>query len=321
MATDRVALAHLPTPLEPADRLGAALGLAGGRFWVKRDDCTGLAGGGNKARKLETLVADAVAQGCDTLVTAGGPQSNHVRMTAAAANKVGLHCTVVLAGDEPDVPTGNIVLDVLLGPEVVWAGPLPYAELDAAVVAEAERLGSAGRRAYPIPVGGSSPVGALGYVTAADEIDAQLDDVALVVVADGSGGTHMGLAAGFGDFARVLGVDVGARPDLDAYLPGAAAATAARAGRPAPRGTPRVDHDHVGRGYAAPTRAGRAAAGLAARHEGLLLDPVYSGKALAGLATAAREGTLPDGRIVFVHTGGLPGLFAAGTTDWVRAAF
>ena len=319
MVTAAAALAHLPTPVERADRLAAALGLAAGRLWVKRDDCTGLAGGGNKARKLVALCADAVAQGCDTLVTAGGPQSNHVRMTAAAANRLGLACTVLLMGDEPGAPSGNVLLDVLLGPEVRWVGPLGYDEADAAVAEAAERLTAAGRRAYPIPIGGASPVGTSGYVGAADELTAALPGLALVVTADGSGGTHAGLAAGFGDWRLVLGVDVGARPGLAEALPPLGAAAAARAGRPAPIGAPRIDRDHVGPGYAVPTPAGRAAAGLAATCEGLVLDPVYSAKALAGLATAARAGALPDGEVVFLHTGGLPGLFADGVADWVTS--
>jgi len=314
----RPVLAHLPTPVEAADRLGAALGLAGGRLWVKRDDCTGLAGGGNKARKLEALCADALARGCTTLVTAGGPQSNHVRMTAAAANKLGLGCTVLLMGDEAAVPTGNVVLDLLLGPEIVWVGSLGYAEADAAVGAEAQRLTAAGRPAYPIPIGGATPVGSQGYVRAAAELDEQLDDVALVVTADGSGGTHAGLAAGFGDFARVLGVDIGARADLETALPVLAGAAASVAGRPAPAGVPVVDHRHVGPGYAVPTPAGREAAGLAARLEGLIVDPVYSAKALAALVTGARAGTLPDGKVVFLHTGGMPALFADGMTAWAQ---
>ena len=312
-------LAHLPTPVEPADRLGAALGLAAGRLWVKRDDCTGLAGGGNKARKLVALCADAVAQGCDTLVTAGGAQSNHVRMTAAAANRLGLGCTVLLMGDEPDVPSGNVLLDVLLGPEVRWVGRLAYDEADAAVEDTARQLTAGGRRAYPIPIGGASPVGTAGYVGAADELAGALPGLGLVVTADGSGGTHAGLAAGLGDWGRVLGVDVGARPGLAEALPRLAAAAAATAGRPAPTGRPLVDRDHVGPGYAVPTPAGREAAGLAATCEGLLLDPVYSAKALAGLASAARAGRLPDGEVVFLHTGGLPGLFAAEAAGWVTS--
>jgi D-cysteine desulfhydrase len=314
----RVPLAHLPTPVEPLDRLGRALGLGPGRLLVKRDDATGLAGGGNKARKLEYLCGEAVDRGCDTLVTGGGRQSNHVRMTAAAAAKLGLSCTIVLATDPPDRPSGNVLLDHLLGAEIVWAGPLGYEELEAAIEATGERLRAAGRRPATAPIGGASPTGAYGYVAAAGELLAQVPDVALVVTADGSGGTHAGLAAGLGSLDRVLGVDVGARDDLDTAVPAMAAAVAAVAGTDAPGGTCRVDHGRVGGGYAEPTEACREALHLAARLEGLVLDPVYTGKAMAGLVAAAREGTLPDdGPVVFLHTGGLPALFAGRYAGWL----
>jgi D-cysteine desulfhydrase len=306
-----------PTPVQPMDRLGAALGLEPGRLWVKRDDLTGLAGGGNKVRKLEHLCADALAQGCDTLVTGGGEQSNHVRMTAAAANRLGLACTIVLASDPVPVPTGNIVIDHLLGPEIVWAGPIAYYPLEQRMRAEAERLEAAGRRPYLIPVGGASTIGELGYVVAALELLEQLPSPALVVTADGSGGTHAGLAAGLGSLDLVLGVDAGTRPDLDDVVPVKAAAVAELAGLPAPRGTVVVDHDRFGDGYGAPTASCREALDLAARHEGLVLDPVYTGKALAGLVAAVRDDRIPaGGPIVFIHTGGLPALFEPRYAMW-----
>ena len=307
-----------PTPVQPMDRLGEAIGLAAGRLWVKRDDLTGLGGGGNKVRKLEHLCADALHQGCDTLVTGGGRQSNHVRMTAAAANHLGLACTIVLGSDPPEEATGNVVLDHLLGPDMVWAGALDYYDLEAAIEAEADALRDAGRRPYPMPLGGASTVGQLGYARAALELRDQLPDTSLVVTADGTGGTHAGLVAGWGDHEAVLGVDVGTRPDLDDVVPREAAAAAALAGRPAPSGTCRIDHDRFGDGYGAPTDSAREALDLAARLEGLLLDPVYSGKALAGLVAAVREGRVPDhGTIVFLATGGLPALLTPRYTDWV----
>jgi 1-aminocyclopropane-1-carboxylate deaminase/D-cysteine desulfhydrase-like pyridoxal-dependent ACC family enzyme len=313
-----VPLAHLPTPLEAADRLAAALDMAEGSLLVKRDDCTGLAGGGNKARKLVHLCADAVAQGCDTLVTGGGRQSNHVRMTAAAANKLGLAATIVLAAD-PGPPTGNVTLDMVLAPDIVWGGPLDYYALEARIEAEADRLRAAGRRPYLIPIGGASPVGEQGYVEAADEIVTQLGvRPDLVVTADGSGGTHAGLVAGFGDHDLVLGVDVGTRPDLDEQVPAKAAAAAAHAGRPAPVGDCAVDHSSFGAGYGAPTDECRAALDLAARTEGLVLDPVYSGKAMVGLVSARRAGRIGrHDRVVFLHTGGLPALFSPRYSDWI----
>jgi D-cysteine desulfhydrase family pyridoxal phosphate-dependent enzyme len=319
MLDQRVSLSPVsPTPVQPMDRLGQALGLAPGRLWVKRDDLTGLGGGGNKVRKLEYLCAEAMAQGCDVLVTGGGRQSNHVRMTAAAANLLGLGCTIVLGSDPVEVATGNIVLDQLLAPEIVWAGPLDYYDLEAAIDETADRLRSAGRRPYAIPLGGASTVGQLGYVRAAVELRDQLPDTALIATADGTGGTHAGLVAGWGDHGAVLGVDVGTRPDLDEVVPREAALAAALAGRPAPSGTGAIDHDRVGAGYGAPTPGCREALDLCARLEGLLLDPVYSGKGMAGLIAAIRADRVPAaGTLVFIHTGGLPALLTPRYTDWV----
>ncbi len=312
------------------DRLGAHLGMAPGHLWVKRDDMTGLAGGGNKARKLEYLCADALDQGCDTLVTGGGAQSNHVRMTAAAANRLGMACTIVLNGERPDPPTGNVVLDELLDPEMVWAGrqgELDYFGIEAAIENACRRLAEAGRRPYAMPIGGASTVGALGYARAAVELVAQDPGFDLVVVADGSGGTHAGLVAGLGDHRAVYGVDVGARPNLDETVPAKAAEVAALAGFPVPVGDPDtsglpaavIDHDRFGAAYGAQTEETRQALRLAARCEGLILDPVYTGKAMAGLVAGVASGRIPvDARVVFIHTGGLPALFAAGFPEWLR---
>lgn len=302
------------------ERLGARLGMETGALWVKRDDATGLAGGGNKARKLEYLCADAIAQGCDSLVTGGGRQSNHVRMTAAAANRLGLSCTIVLGADEPSMPTGNVVLDHLLAPEIVWAGDLDYYAMEDAIEATCARLAAAGRRPYPMPIGGASTVGALGYVLAAHELLGQVDgELDWVVVADGSGGTHAGLLAGLPQSVRVLGVDVGTRPDLDEQVPAKAKEVAAFAGLPEPTGPVLIDHDRFGSGYAAPTDQCREALDLAARAEGLILDPVYTGKAMAGLVHARRTGAIADDeRVVFLHTGGMPALFAASYAGWVK---
>ena len=309
---DKVPLAHLPTPLEPMDRLGAELGFAPGALWVKRDDCTGLAGGGNKARKLEYLCADALAQGCDTLLTGGGAQSNHARMTAAAANKLGLDCTIVLAADE-EAPAGNVVLDVVLGADIVWAGPLGYRATEAAIEAAYARLTAAGRRPYLMPIGGATVTGALGYVDAADELLGQLPDIDLVVVAGGSGGTHAGLVAGLGDHAKVLGVNVGARRDLAEAVTLKADAVAELRGLLRPSGTVQVDESRIGAGYGLATEDGAEALELTAHLEGLILDPVYTAKAMAGLIAARREGRIAaDKRVVFLHTGGMPALFATG---------
>ncbi|MEX2659145.1 MAG: D-cysteine desulfhydrase family protein [Acidimicrobiales bacterium] len=309
----------LPTPLEAMDRLGGALGLEVGTLLVKRDDLTGLAGGGNKVRKLEYLCADALSQGCDVLVTGGGPQSNHVRLTVAVANRLGLASKVVLSSDAPSVPSGNVLLDHLLGADIVWAGERDYYGIEDAIGDVCDELAAEGSTPYRMPVGGASTVGALGYVTAALELREQLPDLGTVVVADGSGGTHAGLVAGLGDHGLVLGVNVGARPDLLERVPEKAAAAATLADLPAPTGTMRLDVDRSGSGYGAPTPEGREALDLAARLEGLLLDPVYTGKAMAGLIAGVRDGLIDTSEpIVFLHTGGLPALFALGFAEWVR---
>lgn len=298
-----------------------------GALWVKRDDLTGVGGGGNKARKLDYLCADALDAGADVLVTGGGPQSNHVRMTAAAANRLGLDCAVVMAGPQPDVSAGNVLLIEILGADVGWIGlregPTDYYDIEAAIDETADRLAAAGRRPYRIPIGGATAIGALGYVRAAaellDQAEVQLGAIDVVVVAGGSGGTHAGLAAGLGDLDLVLGVDVGARPDLDTVVADKAAEAAALAGLPAPAGKVRVDGARVGRGYGAPTEECREAVLLAARTEGLLLDPVYTGKAMAGLIAARADGSIgPAARTVFLHTGGLPALFAQAYAGWGR---
>jgi D-cysteine desulfhydrase family pyridoxal phosphate-dependent enzyme len=295
------------------DRLADWLG--GPRLLVKRDDQTGLALGGNKARKLEFLCAEALAAGADMLVTGGGHQSNHVRMTAAAANRLGLDCHLVLGGSAPEVHDGNLLLDRLLGPTIEYCGSDDYYGVETAIEAAAERLSVEGRRPYAVPIGGASTTGALGYVAAADEILEQAGAAGLtldrVVVADGSGGTHAGLLAGLGDGVAVLGVDVGTRPDLDETVPAKAAEVAAAAGRSAPPAAATIDHDHAGRGYGSLTPECVEAIRAAARLEGLVLDPVYTGKALAALVTRVRDGRIgADETVVFWHTGGSPALFA-----------
>jgi len=313
---DRPPLAHLPTPLEPADRLGRALGLDPGRLWVKRDDCTGLATGGNKARKLELLVADALATGCDVLVTAGGPQSNHARMTAAAAARMGLGSVLAFNSDAPMRAEGNQLLDVILGAETRFLGPIAMGDLNNAVHDIADELRAIGRKPYVIPVGGSSPLGASAYVRAADEIVADLghDDV-VIVTATGSGGTHAGLASRMGH-ARVVGVDVGALADVASVVRRLTVDVAALIGLPVPSGDPWLLRDQVGAGYGAPTAACRGAIRLAGRSEGLLLDPVYSGKALAGLMSLEHS-ALPGKVIVFLVTGGVPALFTSRYEGWL----
>jgi len=311
----RVALAHLPTPLEPMDRLTEALG--GPRLLVKRDDCTGLALGGNKARKLEHLCAEALAAGCDTLVTGGGAQSNHVRMTVAAANRMGLACHVAVATDPPASagasPGGNLLLDAVLGAGMHFVGPCDYYELEDAIDALGKALVGDGHRPFVMPIGGASVTGVCAYADATDELRAQPggNEIDWVVVADGSGGTHAGLLAGFGDDVQVLGVDVGTRPDLDDVVPRLAAEGATRTNRNAPPARAHIDHDRFGAGYGVCTDDGLQAIRLAARLEGLVLDPVYTGKAMAGLIAAVRDERFTSrDTVLFWHTGGAPALFA-----------
>jgi D-cysteine desulfhydrase family pyridoxal phosphate-dependent enzyme len=318
--------------------------LGGPRLFVKRDDQTGLALGGNKARKLEHLCAEALARGCDTLVTGGGPQSNHCRMTAAAANRLGLHCHLALAGAggwgvsprqgrreppeaAPDRPTGNLLLDHLLGARLHPTAAREYYEIEASIEAVADEVRAAGGRPYAIPVGGASVTGALGYVDAARELTGQLEEpLDWIVVADGSGGTHAGLLAGLDansrtSNTRILGVDVGTRPDLDERIPELAAATAAALELPAPGGELHIDHTRFGAGYGKPTPECLEAIRAAARLEGLILDPVYTGKAMAGLIGWIREGRFTERQsVLFWHTGGAPALFAGSFSEWLTSA-
>ncbi|MGL4175800.1 MAG: pyridoxal-phosphate dependent enzyme, partial [Dermatophilaceae bacterium] len=314
-------LAVAPTPIERADRLAVALGLSAGQLWVKRDDLTRVGAGGNKARKLHRLFIDAQAHGSDLVLTGGGPQSNHSRQTAAAAARLGMPCHLVLAGDAPERPSGNLVLNALLGAVVTWSGATSLVAVDDALAEQERRLRAAGHRPYLIPVGGTSPVGTLGSVSAAREILEDLPDAALVVTATGSAGTHAGLAVGFGDHGRVWGVNIGAYADAAQRVGVMAREAATLAGMPPPAGTPQVDERFTPLGYGTPTTGVLAALRLAARAEGLVLDPVYTGKTLAGLSEALADGSLrPDGPVVFMHTGGLPGLLSAKYESFAGAA-
>jgi D-cysteine desulfhydrase family pyridoxal phosphate-dependent enzyme len=290
--------------------------LGGPQVLVKRDDLTGLALGGNKARKLEYLCGEAQARDCDVLVTGGGAQSNHARMTAAAANRLGFDCHLAVGGKEPRVYSGNLLLDRVLGATLHFTGADSYYEVETAIEALAARLEANGRRPFAMPIGGASVTGAAAYAWASDELLAQVDrdghgDVDWVVVADGSGGTHAGLVAGLGGRARVLGVDVGTRPDLDDVIPRLAGEAAARAGRTAPPDELFLDHSRFGDGYGAITEDALEAIERVAALEGVVLDPVYTGKAMAGLIAATREGRIGGGdTVVFWHTGGAVALFA-----------
>ncbi len=298
-----------PTPLEPAPRLASRLGLRPGDLWVKRDDLTGLGGGGNKVRKLEYLCAEARREGATMLVTSGAAQSNHARLTAAAAARLGLGCRLVLAGPPPARATGNVALDHLLGAELVWVPGVDDVELVERSEEVARRLTGEGERVSLIPYGGSSVTGARGYVDCGRELLHQMPDLRHVVVAVGSGGTMAGLVAALGP-DRVLGVDAGALADPDGRVRELVAGLA-DAGVGLRRGGPlRLRRDQVGPGYGVLTPRAADALRAAARCEGIVLDPVYTAKALSGLAAAVADGDIVVGEpVIFVHTGGMPGLF------------
>lgn len=314
--------AHLPTPLQPMDRLSEALG--GPRIWVKRDDCTGLASGGNKTRKLEYLVADALRQGADTLVTQGAIQSNHARQTAAAAALVGMECHILLedrtgSDDVQYMFNGNVLLDQLLGATI--SKRPGGADMNAEMKALAAELRKKGRKPYVIPGGGSSRVGALGYVECAVELAeqaAQMDlKIDALVHATGSSGTQAGLVAGLcalDSDIHLLGIGVRApRERQEEMVHDLACQTMDYLGMgiTVERDSVRANCDYVGGGYGVPTPGMCAALQKLARLEGLLFDPVYSGKGLDGLIDQVGKGYF-DGmdNVVFLHTGGSAALFA-----------
>jgi L-cysteate sulfo-lyase len=292
--------------MEPAPRLAVRLGLGPDDLWIKRDDLGGLGGGGNKVRKLEFTCADALGQGATVLVTSGAAQSNHARLTAAAAARLGLGCVLVLAGENPDVPQGNLVLDHLAAASLIWAGEVTPAGLSERVEVAAGRARVHGQIPYVVPFGGSSSLAAQGYVVAAREILVQLPDVENVVVAIGSGGTMAGLVACLG-VGRVFGVDTGAVTDAAgrvSHLIEGMGGDRVRADEL------RIDRNQVGEGYDTLAPGARRAMAMAAQTEGIFLDPTYTARALAGLAGSVESGAIVAGqRTVFVHTGGLPGLF------------
>ena len=321
-AFPRVQLGQLPTPLEHLPRLSKHLG--GPEIWVKRDDCTGLATGGNKTRKLEFSMAAALEQGADTIITVGAVQSNHVRQTAAAACKLGLQCEVLLEHriekpSEPYAKSGNVLLDRIFGARLrEYPGG---ADLDQAMQEVAEEVGERGGRPYLIPGGASNAVGALGYVNCVIELLGQADALDLsidhLITATGSAGTQAGLIVGLKAMEQeiaLLGIGVGdSRHVQEEKVFALACETADLIGK---RGiVAREDvvaiSDYIGDGYGVPTDGMNEAVLLLARLEGLLLDPVYTGKAMAGLIDLVRRGELAGAKnVVFLHTGGAAGLFA-----------
>ncbi|HXW06604.1 MAG TPA: D-cysteine desulfhydrase family protein [Vicinamibacterales bacterium] len=310
-----VPLAPASTPIESLDRLRAALG-GGPRLMVKRDDVIGFAFGGNKVRKLRFVAAAAMADGADTLITSGGIQSNHARVTAATAARLGLHCILVVNGSPPDRPTANALLDRLLGAELRFVASRE--ERLPAMEAAAAALRRLGRHPYIIPVGASTPLGAVAFVAAVREMLAQIDPPDVIVHASSSGGTQAGLVAGCalaGLSTRVIGVS--------ADEPAQSLASQVReivSGLPDLLGLGRhclaapaidIDDGFVGEGYGVPTPESRAAIELTARTEAIFLDPTYTAKAMAAMMTYVRRGDFTDSQtLLFWHTGGQVALFA-----------
>ncbi len=328
----RVHLAHLPTPLEPMKRLSKELGV---ELWIKRDDCTGMSTGGNKTRKLEFLMAEAIEQGADMVMTQGATQTNHGRQTAAYAAKLGLACHILLEDrtgyNNPNYNTnGNVLLDHLHGAttEKFAAGHDMPAEMERA----AEKKRAEGHNVYVIPGGGSNPTGALGYVNCAFELLNQVNTSGMkidrLVHATGSSGTQAGLVAGMSAMnAQIPILGIGTRapqPKQEQMVYDLACKTVDKLGCSGivKREDVIANTDYVGEGYGIPTDSGIEAIRMFAELEGILLDPCYSAKGAAGLIDLARKGAFKDERVVFLHTGGAAALggydFAFDTSDrWV----
>ena len=308
----RMPLAHLPTPLHPLPRLSHALG--GPEIWVKRDDQTGLAFGGNKTRKLELLLAQAQADDAEVLLTRGAQQSNHCRQTAAAAANAGMSCTLVLRGDPPPETHANLLLDHLFGAEIIWSGSNdPESVLQQTYHEKMET----GLRACLIPYGGSSPLGASAYTDALGELIEQGERFDRIIFATSSGGTQAGLMAGAQLHSLdviIDGISVDKHAEFLAPMVSQIATTILPLVGASGEITPDdvlVDDRFLGDGYATVGSLERDAIHLFARSEGLLLDPVYTGRAAGGMMAKIRSGEIePDERVLFWHTGGTPALFA-----------
>jgi L-cysteate sulfo-lyase len=317
----RVKLGHMPTPLERLDGLTRALN--GPEIWIKRDDCTGLSTGGNKTRKLEFLMAEALAEGADTVITQGATQSNHARQTAAAAAKLGLACHLLLEdrtgkSDYDYTENGNVLLDRLHGATLEHLPSNP--DMNGEMEKVAARMRAEGRKVYVIPGGGSNAVGALGYVDAAIELvyQANAEGLAIdhVLHATGSAGTQAGLVAGLVGTRSgipVLGIGVRApKAKQEENVLVLAQKTCEKLGiaGAVKREDVAANCDYIGEGYGFPDRSTIEAIRTLARTDGILLDPVYSGKGMAGLIDLVGKGAFKKGQtIVFLHTGGYAGLF------------
>ena len=316
-ALPRHSLGFFPTPLVPLPRLTERL--SGPRIFMKRDDQTGLGLGGNKVRKLEFLVGEALAQGCDTLITGGAAQSNHCRQTAAAAAACGLACHLALGGEAPSVPEGNLLLDQLFGAVIHWTGELRKGEKIPAI---AESLRSAGAKPYVVPYGGSNTTGAAGFVEAVRELAEQLahlgESVTHIVFASSSGGTQAGLTVGkslFGLDCKLIGIDIdkgvaGNIPFAE-HVVQLANATAERLRVP-PRFSASgltIRNDYLGDGYGVVGELERRAIRTVAQTEGILLDPVYTGRAMGAIDMIEHRELSREQTVLFWHTGGIPALF------------
>ncbi|HVQ20918.1 MAG TPA: D-cysteine desulfhydrase family protein [Terrimicrobiaceae bacterium] len=315
----RCSLGFFPTPLGELKRLSRHLN--GPRLWIKRDDLTGLALGGNKTRKLEFLLAEALASGCDAIVTAGATQSNHCRQTAAAAAALGIPCHLVLGGPPPSLANGNLLLDELFGATIHWTGTLRKGEELSTVK---QSLCLRGLRPFVIPYGGSNPVGAAGFATAMVELQGQLAAAGVrpdaIVFASSSGGTHAGLLVGasaIGCPAKIIGIGIDKRQPgeepFEAFIGNLANQSAELLGLQG-RYHPEdvfLKTRYLGAGYGMVGALERDAIALMARFEGILLDPVYTGRAFGALVDLVRQGEFGPGQeVVFWHTGGSPALFA-----------
>ncbi len=309
----KLSFAHLPTPVEALPRLSATL--QGPRILVKRDDQTGLAFGGNKTRKLEYLLAEAREQGAETLITAGAVQSNHCRQTVAAASRFGMDCILILFGDPPDPPDGNFFLHFLLGAEIVFT---TRDQVEAKLEEVFQKAKSEGRKPYLIPYGGSNPVGAMGYVHAMLELSHQDVFPDWIVFPSSSGGTQAGMMVGSrlsGYTGKVLGISVDEPAEvLCSRVAELATKTAAFMGESLTfTASDILVNDHyTGGGYAVMDEPEIEAIRLFAKREALLLDPVYTGRAAAGLIDLIRKGFFEaTDTVLFWHTGGTPALFAS----------
>lgn len=323
----RYSLGFLPTPLVRLKNLERFL--EGPRILMKRDDQTGLAFGGNKTRKLEYLMGDALNSGADCIISAGAAQSNHCRQTAAAAAACSMECHLALGGSAPQSPQGNLLLDMLLGAHIHWSEAMRKGENIPDIV---ENLRKRGKKPYVIPYGGSNSIGAAGFVAAMYELDTQMDEleesVDHIVFASSSGGTHAGMMAGkilLGATYRLIGINIDKDEvfgmNLADYIPKLAEATTAHMGpsRPFSKADLELNDTYLGNGYGIIGELERRAISLVARHEGILLDPVYTGRAMGAMIDMIETGRFSaDETVLFWHTGGSPALFAYGEESLPR---